>query len=126
MIGVIVFCVGLVRGVFSNATLNEHSNCQQFGEADSDAQTRVLQDMMKAHNTPSDELQTTRASVTLYCYVHGSGAPIDGIYGSGFMNPSETQRGYANSLAMPRRALESPISTPDTLIYTGSVAGTLR
>jgi hypothetical protein len=83
VIVVIVVAVGFIQGLAAGVTLNEHSSCQQFEQADSGAQTRVLQDMMRAHNTPSDEPQTTRLSLNLYCSVYGPSAPIDGIYGSG-------------------------------------------
>lgn len=63
--------------------LSEHSSCQDYEQADSGAQTKVLQDMMAAHGTPADELQGTRVSVELYCAVYGGSAPIDGIYSGG-------------------------------------------
>lgn len=78
-LAVIVVVVVAVHSATS-PSLTEHSTCQQFQQADSDAQTTVLQTMMQAHNTPSDQLQTTRFSLNLYCNVYGPSAPIDGIY----------------------------------------------
>lgn len=83
---VIVVIVGIVyflRGCAANATLNEHSSCGQFEQADSSTQDQVLQQMMTAHHDQVGSFELTRASLTLYCDVYGSNAPIDGIYGSG-------------------------------------------
>jgi hypothetical protein len=79
---VIVGIVAFVKSCATNATLNEHSSCGQFQQADADTQNRVLQDMMNAHHDQGS-ISTTRASLTLYCAVYGDSAPIDGIYGSG-------------------------------------------
>lgn len=82
VIVVIVGGVLFIQHLVGNATLNEHSSCQQFEQADSDAQTKVLQEMMAAHNDHSS-IQTARFSVNLYCNVYGGSAPIDGVYGNG-------------------------------------------
>jgi hypothetical protein len=74
--------VAFVKSCATNATLNEHSSCGQFQQADADTQNRVLQDMMAAHHDQGS-ISTTRASLTLYCALYGDSAPIDGIYGSG-------------------------------------------
>ena len=79
---VILVIVGVVIFIQSRAPLTEHSSCQQFEQADADAQTKVLQDMMAAHHDTSS-IQTARFSVNLYCNVYGPSAPIDGVYSSG-------------------------------------------
>ncbi|HEU5374400.1 MAG TPA: hypothetical protein VFV38_03090, partial [Ktedonobacteraceae bacterium] len=81
---VIFAVVGLVKSCSANATLNEHSSCNQFAQADTATQDKVLQDMMAAHPDTQDSLTLTRASVTLYCDVHDGNSPIDGIYGDGY------------------------------------------
>lgn len=77
----IVIAVSFIKSCTANATLNEQSSCQQFQQADTTTQNKVLQDMMAAHNTV-DGLATTRFSVELYCQFHDSNSPIDGIYNS--------------------------------------------
>jgi len=78
----IVVIVGFIRSCTANATLNEHSSCQQFEQADTSTQDKVLQDMLAAHHDYSG-LSLTRFSVTLYCNVHHENSPIDGVYNSG-------------------------------------------
>ena len=78
----IVIAWSFISSCAANATLSEHSSCQQFQQADTSTQNKVLQDMMNAHND-QDGLATTRFSVTLYCEVHDSSSPIDGIYSGG-------------------------------------------
>ena len=91
----IVVVVGFIKGCAANATLNEHSSCQQFQQADTTTQDEVLQDMMVAHHT-IDGLSTTRFSVNLYCQFHDSNSPIDGVYNS-------SKVGEQSSLALQRR-----------------------
>ncbi|WIG61216.1 MAG: hypothetical protein OJF49_003964 [Ktedonobacterales bacterium] len=90
VIFVIFLVVGFIRSCSANATLNEHSSCQQFAQADTDTQNKVLQDMMNAHGN-HDSIQTVRFSVTMYCNVYGDSAPIDGIYSSGMLNQGSAQ-----------------------------------
>jgi outer membrane murein-binding lipoprotein Lpp len=77
----IVVIVAFIKGCAANATLNEHSSCQQFQQADTATQDKVLQDMMAAHHDQGS-VSVTRFSVTLYCNVHDDNSPIDGIYNS--------------------------------------------
>ncbi len=77
----IVIVVGFVKSCTANATLNEHSSCQQFEQADTATQDNVLQEMLTAHHS-QDNVALARFSVTLYCNVHDANSPIDGIYGS--------------------------------------------
>lgn len=77
----IVVIVGFIKSCTANATLSEHSSCQQFGQADTTTQDKVLQDMMAAHHSQGS-VSVTRFSVTLYCNVHDDNSPIDGIYNS--------------------------------------------
>ncbi len=79
---VIVGAAALINSCAANATLNEHSSCQQFANASSSAQDGALQSMMTAHNDHST-ISGARASVTLYCDLYGGNAPIDGIYSGG-------------------------------------------
>jgi hypothetical protein len=81
IIVVIVGIVGFVKSCSSNATLNEHSSCQQFEQADATTQDKVLQDMMTAHHDQSG-VSTARFSVTLYCNFHDQNSPVDGVYNS--------------------------------------------
>jgi hypothetical protein len=78
---VIVGIVAYISSCANNATLNEHSSCQQFEQADSSTQDKVLQDMLTAHQDSSD-ISTVRLSVSLYCNLHDSNSPIDGVYNS--------------------------------------------
>lgn len=84
---VIVGIVAFVKSCAANATLNEHSSCQQFQQADADTQDKVLQDMMTAHHDQGS-IDTTRFSLALYCNIKGGNAPIDGIYSSGYVGQS--------------------------------------
>ena len=77
----IVVVVGFIRGCAANATLSEHSSCQQFAQADTTTQNQVLQDMMTAHHSQGG-ITLERDSVILYCQFHDSSSPIDGIYNS--------------------------------------------
>jgi TIR domain len=83
---VLLVIVAVVSGVqhVVNPPLTEHSTCQQFQGASDDAQTAVLNQMMIAHGTPSNQaasqLSGVRLSVGFYCNVMGPNAPIDGIY----------------------------------------------
>lgn len=79
---VLVGVVALVNSCVSNATLSEHSSCQQFNQASASAQDQVLQAMLTAHHS-QDGIAAERASLNLYCAFSGDNAPIDGIYGSG-------------------------------------------
>jgi hypothetical protein len=45
----IVVIVGFLKSCTANATLNENSSCQQFKQANTTTQDRVLQDMIAAH-----------------------------------------------------------------------------
>jgi hypothetical protein len=47
---VIVGIVAFINSCATNASLNEHSSCQQFEQADSTTQNTVLQNMMAAHH----------------------------------------------------------------------------
>ena|SRR5579884_878570 len=80
IVGVAIWAV--VSTCASNATLSEHSSCQQFEQADTSTQDKVLQQMMSAHNDRGS-LSLTRFSLTLYCNTHDPNSPIDGIYSSG-------------------------------------------
>ena len=91
---VIVGLIVLVVSCANNASLNEHSSCQQFAQADSSTQDKVLQDMMNAHND-HESIQLARASLNLYCDVYGGSAPIDGIYGGGDVAPQSGQALHA-------------------------------
>ena len=85
---VIIVGVGIwafVNSCVANATLSEHSSCQQFQQADTNTQNKVLQDMITAHHD-IDGLTLTRLSVTLYCDTHDSSSPIDGIYNGGHVD----------------------------------------
>lgn len=82
---VIAVAVGIwafINSCAANATLNEHSSCQQFQQADTSTQDKVLQDMLTAHNDHTG-LTLVRFSVTLYCNTHDGSSPIDGVYSSG-------------------------------------------
>lgn len=85
---VIVVIVGIwafINSRIANATLNERSSCQQFQQADTATQNKVLQDMMTAHHDTTG-LALTRFSVTFYCNVHDGSSPIDGVYSSGHVD----------------------------------------
>lgn len=79
----IVVVVGFIRSCTANATLNEHSSCSQFGQADTTTQNNVLQQMMVSHHDQQGSVALTRASVSLYCDFHDNSSPIDGIYSAG-------------------------------------------
>ena len=97
----IVFVVFFIKGCAANATLNEHSSCSQFEQADTDTQNKVLQQMMDAHND-HESVDTARFSVGLYCQIKGDNAPIDGVYSSGHIGqpPSQALHGLAPSIAL--------------------------
>lgn len=85
---IIIVIVGIwvfVSSRIANATLSEHSSCQQFEQADTNTQNKVLQDMITAHHD-IDGLTLTRFSVTLYCDTHDSSSPIDGVYNGGHVD----------------------------------------
>jgi hypothetical protein len=103
----IVVVVGFINSCAANATLSEHSSCQQFEQADTTTQNKVLQDMMNAHHDQSF-VSTVRFSVTLYCDIHDSSSPIDGVYSSG------------NVGQQPAKALH--ISAPLTALLSSSQA----
>ena len=86
----IVVIVGFIKSCTANATLSEHSSCQQFEQADTTTQDKVLQDMMISHHSQGS-VSVTRFSVTLYCNVHDENSPIDGIYGSGNVGQQPAQ-----------------------------------
>jgi hypothetical protein len=77
----IVVVVGFIKSCTTSATLSEHSSCQQFEQADTTTQDKVLEDMMAAHHSRGS-VSVTRFSVKLYCTVHDDNSPIDGIYNS--------------------------------------------
>jgi hypothetical protein len=77
----IVVVIGFIQSCTANATLSEHSSCQQFAQADTTTQNKVLQDMMTAHHSQGG-VALERDSVILYCQFHDSSSPIDGIYNS--------------------------------------------
>jgi hypothetical protein len=92
-IAFVIFVVALAVGFIKSCAgggLNEHSSCQQFQQADSSAQNKVLQDMMTAHHDQSS-VSTARFSVTLYCNIYGGSAPIDGVYSSGDLGQQPAQ-----------------------------------
>lgn len=93
VIVVIVGIVSFVKSCANNATLSEHSSCQQFEQADSTTQDKVLQDMLTAHNDQSS-VSTARFSVTLYCNLHDPNSPIDGVYSSGDVEHPPVQALY--------------------------------
>lgn len=78
---VIVGIVSYISSCANNASLSEHSSCQQFEQADSSTQDKVLQDMLTAHHDTLG-LSTIRLSVGLYCNLHDPNSPIDGVYNS--------------------------------------------
>jgi hypothetical protein len=80
ILAVIVGGIILVKDAVFPPSLTEHSTCQQFEQADYNAQTQVLQQMMTAHGDKGGDIGTTRLSVGLYCNIMGPNAPIDGIY----------------------------------------------
>lgn len=98
----IVVVVGFIRSCSANATLSEHSSCNQFEQADASTQNKVLQDMMISHHS-QDSVSVTRFSVTLYCNVHDENSPIDGIYGSGNVGQQPAQ---ALHISTPLMALK--------------------
>jgi len=87
---VIVGIVGFIKSCTANATLSEHSSCQQFGQADTTTQNKVLQDMMASHHDQGS-ISTTLFSVTLYCEIHDQNSPIDGVYNSGNVGQQPAQ-----------------------------------
>jgi hypothetical protein len=97
----IAFIVFLIKGCAANATLNEHSSCSQYEQADTDTQNKVLQQMLDAHNDHSD-IQFARTNVELYCTIKGDNAPIDGVYSGGHIDqqPSRALHGSAPSIAL--------------------------
>ena len=98
----IVVVVGFIRSCSANATLSEHSSCQQFEQADATTQNKVLQDMMISHHSQGS-VSVTRFSVTFYCNVHDENSPIDGIYGSGNVGQQPAQ---ALHISAPLMALK--------------------
>lgn len=98
---IIVVVVGGIAFIKSHfgSSLNEHSTCQQFEQADASAQDKVLQDMITAHGG-HDSVTTARFSVNLYCSIYGGGAHIDGVYGSGYVSAGadRVSRGAAPAL----------------------------
>jgi|GEM_PF-4117949 len=90
-----------------SSSLNEHSSCQDFEQADTATQNQVLQDMMAAHGSQGS-LDLTRTSVELYCSFHDSSSPIDGIYGSGNVGQPPAQALHrAAPLARSQRLVSS-------------------
>ena len=79
---VVIGGIAIISNITASATLTEHSSCQQFEQASSDAENKVLQEMMASHHDTSS-VQEARFSLNLYCNVEGPSAPIDGIYGRG-------------------------------------------
>ena len=90
VIVVIVGIWGFINSRIANATLSEHSSCQQFEQADASTQNKVLQDMMVSHHDQGS-ITLTRLSLTLYCNVHDGNSPIDGIYSSGNVSQQPAQ-----------------------------------
>lgn len=97
----IVAVVAIINSCSANATLSEHSSCQQFDQADATTQNKVLQDMMTAHHDQGD-ISTVRFSLTLYCNMYGGSSPIDGIYSGGNV---EQQPAQALHISAPLLAL---------------------
>lgn len=97
----IAFIVFLIKGCAANATLNEHSSCSQYEQADTDTQNKVLQQMMNAHNDHSS-VEFARTNVELYCTIKGDNAPIDGVYSGGDVGQPPSQ---ALHISTPRTAL---------------------
>lgn len=84
-LALVVIAIALAVSFFHSCAgggLTEHSSCQDYQQASADAQNKALQDMMNAHGTKGS-IETTRASVELYCTFHSPDSPIDGIYSSG-------------------------------------------
>ena len=115
----IVVVMGFITGCSSSGSLNEHSSCQDFEQADTATQDQVLQDMEAAHNS-SDNLPLTRASVELYCETHDPGSPIDGIYNNSYVGKQPAQALHisaplspspARRLALQAAAMIQPITT---------------
>ena len=104
---VIVGVVSFIKSCANNATLNEHSSCQQFEQADTTTQNKVLQDMIAAHHDQSST-STALFSVTLYCNFHDQNAPIDGVYNS------------SNADQQPVQALHIPAPLT-TQVYSSQV-----
>ena len=97
---VIVVIVGIwsfVNSCAANATLNEHSSCKQFDQADATTQDKVLQDMMTSHHS-QDGISIERFSVTLYCDTHDENSPIDGIYNSSNVGQQPAIAGIAGNM----------------------------
>ena len=97
----IVFVVFFIKGCAANATLNEHSSCSQYEQADTDTQNKVLQQMMNAHNDHSS-VEFARTDVELYCTIKGDNAPIDGVYSGGHISQQPPQALHTSA---PRIAL---------------------
>jgi hypothetical protein len=90
-----------ISNYFANATLNEHSSCKQFEQADTSTQNKVLQDMMTAHHDQGS-VSTALFSLTLYCDTHDQNSPIDGIYSGGNVGQQPAQ---ALHISTPLKAL---------------------
>ena len=87
---VIVAIVGFLKACAANATLSEHSSCQQFQQADTTTQDKILQDMLSAHHS-NGSVSAIRLSVGLYCEFHNDNSPIDGIYNSSNIGQQSAQ-----------------------------------
>ncbi len=93
----IVVVVGFLKSCMANATLNEHSSCQQFEQADTTTQDNVLQNMIAAHHD-QEGITIVRFSVTLYCNVHDENSPIDGVYGSSNLGQQSAEALHISAL----------------------------
>jgi hypothetical protein len=85
-LALVVIAIALAVSFFNSCAgggLTEHSSCQDYQKADTDAQNKVIEDMIAAHGGNKNSFATTRASVELYCNFHSPDSPIDGIYSSG-------------------------------------------
>ncbi|MGH2487683.1 MAG: hypothetical protein ACRDHE_16905 [Ktedonobacterales bacterium] len=82
---VILVVVGgfiLIKQFVASHSLSTSSNCQQFQQADSGAQDRVLQQLITEHHD-LNSVATDRLLMNLYCNLYGGSAPLEGAYGSG-------------------------------------------
>ncbi len=101
----IVVVVGFIRSCSANATLSEHSSCQQFAQADASTQNKVLQDMVVAHHDQGG-VSIAHFPVTLYCDTHDQSSPIDGVYSAGNV---DQQPAHALHISAPLMALQGKL-----------------
>jgi hypothetical protein len=62
---------------------NANATCGDYKKFSADNRIKTVKSLLKAHNQSDSTLNidTTRASVTAYCFLHGSSSKISGIYG---------------------------------------------